>query len=256
MRAEVDDPERGTVVMPGVPVNLTASPGKVRGQAPALGQHDEAVSARAAKAAPDGLPPISGGPLAGFRILDMGTFVAGPYAGALLAELGADVVKVEAPSGDPFRVSGFAVNRGMRSMAVNLRDPAGLDAFRKVAAGSDVLIEALRPGVTAKLGIGHETLATVHPGIITVSLSAYGEGPGPLRGHPGVDMVVQGMSGMMTAQGGDVRSGRQHDRDHRRDDRGHARPGGVAHAAAPGAQRQRPAGLGIAGRHRDLPAGR
>jgi crotonobetainyl-CoA:carnitine CoA-transferase CaiB-like acyl-CoA transferase len=203
MRAEVDDPERGTVIMPGVPVNLTRSPGKVRGPAPALGQHDEAVPARAAKAPPDGLPPISRGPLAGIRVLDMGTFVAGPYAGALLAELGADVVKVEPPSGDPFRASGFVFNRGMRSLAVNLQHPAGLAAFRKAAAVSDVVIEALRPGVAAKLGIDHGTLAAIHPGIITASLSAYGEGAGPLSGRPGVDMVLQGMSGMMSAQGGD-----------------------------------------------------
>jgi crotonobetainyl-CoA:carnitine CoA-transferase CaiB-like acyl-CoA transferase len=202
MRAEADDPERGSVVMPGVPVNLTGTPGRVRGPAPVLGQDDGAVSARAAKAPPGGVPPISEGPLAGFRVLDMGTFVAAPYAGALLAELGADVIKVEPPAGDPFRGSGFVFNRGMRSLAVNLQSPAGVDAFRRLAGVSDVVVEALRPGVTAKLEIDHETLAAAHPGIITVSLSAYGEG-GPLSGRPGVDMVVQGMSGMMSAQGGD-----------------------------------------------------
>jgi crotonobetainyl-CoA:carnitine CoA-transferase CaiB-like acyl-CoA transferase len=203
MRVEVDDPERGTVVMPGVPVNLTGSPGRARGPAPALGQDEGSVAARAPKAAPDGLPPLSEGPLAGFRVLDMGPFVAGPYAGALLAELGADVIKVEPPGGDPFRVSAFAVNRGMRSLVVNLQAPAGVDAFRKLAAVSDVVVESLRPGVVAKLGIDYESLVTAHPGIITVSLSAYGEG-GPLSGRPGVDMVVQGMSGMMNAQGGDA----------------------------------------------------
>ena len=202
MRAEVDDPERGTVVMPGVPVNLTGTPGRVRGPAPRLGQDDGTVSARAPKAPPDGMPPVSAGPLAGFRILDMGTFVAGPYGGALLAELGADVIKVEPTSGDPFRVNGFVFNRGMRSLAVNLQTPAGAAAFRRLAAASDVVVEALRPGVTAKLGIDHQTLAAGHPGIITVSLSAYGES-GPLAGRPGVDMVVQGMCGMMSAQGGD-----------------------------------------------------
>jgi crotonobetainyl-CoA:carnitine CoA-transferase CaiB-like acyl-CoA transferase len=201
MRVEVDDPERGTVVMPGVPVNLTGSPGRVRGPAPVLGQDEGSVAARAAKAAPDGKPPLREGPLAGFRVLDMGTFVAGPYAGALLAELGADVIKVEPPAGDPFRVSAFVYNRGMRSLVVNLQAPAGVDAFRKLAAASDVVVESLRPGVTAKLGIDYESLAEDHPGIITVSLSAYGEG-GPLSGRPGVDMVVQGMSGMMNAQGG------------------------------------------------------
>jgi crotonobetainyl-CoA:carnitine CoA-transferase CaiB-like acyl-CoA transferase len=202
MRAEADDPERGRVVMPGVPVNLTAAPGRVRGPAPALGQHEGTVAPRAPKAAPGGPPPLSEGPLSGFRVLDMGTFVAGPYAGALLAELGAEVIKVEPPGGDPFRVTGFVFNRGLRSLAVNLQAPAGVDAFRRLALASDVVIEALRPGVAATLGIDHETLAAGHPELITVSLSAYGEG-GPLGGRPGVDMVIQGMSGMMSAQGGD-----------------------------------------------------
>ena len=201
MRAEIDDPERGPVVMPGVPVNLSGSPGRVRGPAPLLGQHDGDVSPRVPKARPDGMPPVSAGPLAGFRVLDLGTFVAAPYAGALLAELGADVIKVEPPAGDPFRVSGFIFNRGMRSLAVDLRSPAGADAFRRLSAASDVVVEALRPGVTAKLGIDYQALAAAHPGVITVSLSAYGE-DGPLSGRPGVDMVVQGMSGMMSAQGG------------------------------------------------------
>jgi crotonobetainyl-CoA:carnitine CoA-transferase CaiB-like acyl-CoA transferase len=202
MRAEVDDPERGLVVMPGVPVNLTAAPGRVRGPAPALGADDGTVAPRPPRAAPAGLPPLREGPLSGFRVLDMGTFVAAPYCGALLAELGADVIKVEPPGGDPFRVAGFVFNRGMRSLAVDLRAPAGVDAFRRLARTSDVVVEALRPGVAARLGIDHETLAAGHPELVTVSLSAYGEG-GPLAGRPGVDMVIQGMSGMMSAQGGD-----------------------------------------------------
>ncbi|MCW2892835.1 MAG: formyl-CoA transferase, partial [Actinomycetia bacterium] len=159
MRAEVDDPERGRVVMPGVPVNLTGAPGRVRGPAPALGQHEGSVAPRAPKAAPDGLPPVGEGPLSGIRVLDMGTFVAGPYAGALLAELGADVIKVEPPAGDPFRVSGFVFNRGMRSLSVNLQAPDGVDAFCRLARVSDVVIDALRPGVAARLGIDYETLA-------------------------------------------------------------------------------------------------
>jgi crotonobetainyl-CoA:carnitine CoA-transferase CaiB-like acyl-CoA transferase len=202
MRAEVDDPERGPVVMPGVPVNLTGSPGRVHGPAPALGQHDGLVAERAPAPAPDGPAPLSNGPLTGFRILDMGTFVAGPYAGSLLSELGADVIKVEPLGGDPFRGPGFVFNRGMRSLAMNLAVPEGVAAFRRLAATSDVVVESMRPGVTAKLGIDYEALTRVHPAAITVSLSAYGEG-GPLSGRGGVDMVLQAMSGMMSAQGGD-----------------------------------------------------
>jgi crotonobetainyl-CoA:carnitine CoA-transferase CaiB-like acyl-CoA transferase len=202
MRVEADDPERGPVVMPGVPVNLTATPGRVRGPAPALGQHEGAVAPRPPQAAPDGRPPVGEGPLNGIRVLDMGTFVAGPYSGALLAELGAEVIKVEPPAGDPFRVSGFVFNRGMRSLALDLTIPDGAAAFRRLARVSDVVINTTRPGVSAKLGIDYGTLSAENPGIIEVSLSAFGEG-GPLGGRPGVDMVLQGMSGMMTAQGGD-----------------------------------------------------
>jgi crotonobetainyl-CoA:carnitine CoA-transferase CaiB-like acyl-CoA transferase len=202
MRAETDDPERGHVVMPGVPVNLTGTPGWVHGPAPALGQHQESVAPRAPKAPPAGLPPVTEGPLSGIRVLDMGTFVAGPYSGALLSELGAEVIKVEPPAGDPFRVSGFVFNRGMRSLAVNLQEPAGVAAFRRLAEVSDVVINSTRPGVAAKLGIDYQTLAEINPGIVEVSLSAYGEG-GPIGHRGGVDMVVQGMSGMMSAQGGD-----------------------------------------------------
>jgi crotonobetainyl-CoA:carnitine CoA-transferase CaiB-like acyl-CoA transferase len=202
MRAELDDPERGHVVMPGVPIRLTATPGRPRGAAPRLGQHDAGIQPRPPRPAPAGMPRLSPGPLAGYRVLDQGTFVAAPYAGMLLAELGADVVKVEVTTGDPFRAQGFLVNRGMRSLAVNLRSEAGRDAFHRVAAASDVVLDALRPGVTTKLGADYDTLARVAPGIITVSLSGYGEG-GPLSGRPSVDMVLQAMSGMMSAQGGD-----------------------------------------------------
>jgi crotonobetainyl-CoA:carnitine CoA-transferase CaiB-like acyl-CoA transferase len=120
----------------------------------------------------------------------------------LLAELGADVVKVEATGGDPFRVQSFVVNRGMRSLAVDLRSTAGLAAFHRVAAVSDVVLDGLRPGVTRTLGIDYDTLAKLQPGIVTVSLSGFGEG-GPLSERPGVDMVLQAMSGMMSAQGGE-----------------------------------------------------
>jgi len=202
MRIELDDPELGNVVMPGVPIRLTATPGRPRGAAPRLGHDDANIRPRAPRPAPAGMPPLSRGPLAGYRVLDQGTFVAAPYAGMLLAELGADVVKVELKTGDPFRVQGFAVNRGMRSLAIDLRSEPGRDAFHRLAAASDVVIDALRPGVTSKLGVDYDTLVRHAPGIITVSLSGFGDA-GPLSQRPSVDMVLQAMSGMMSAQGGD-----------------------------------------------------
>jgi len=202
MRAEVNDPERGAVTMPGIPVNLTKTPGKVRGPAPKLGADNGKVTPRAAPPRPQATPRLRPGPLAGYRILDMGTFVAGPYCGSLLSELGADVIKVEPLTGDPFRATGFTYNRGMRSVAMDLQNDDARHAFYDLVKISDVVIDSLRPGVTKKLGIDYEKLNSLKDGVITVSLSAYGEG-GPLSQLPGVDMVLQAMSGMMTSQGGD-----------------------------------------------------
>lgn len=201
MRAEVQDPERGATTMPGVPINLTRTPGKVHGPAPKLGADNGKVAVRPAPQRPEKTPPLRPGPLSGYRILDMGTFVAGPYCGLLLSELGADVLKVEPLTGDPFRATGFTYNRGMRSLAMDLQNPEGRDAFYEMVKVSDVVIDSLRPGVTRKLGIDYEKLNSLKQGVITISLSAYGEG-GPLSQLPGVDMVLQAMSGMMTSQGG------------------------------------------------------
>jgi crotonobetainyl-CoA:carnitine CoA-transferase CaiB-like acyl-CoA transferase len=201
MRVEIADDERGPVVMAGVPFQMTGSPGQVRGGAPRLGQHDAVVRPRRPLPPPPGLAPLVPGPLAGIRVLDLGTFVAAPYAGMLLAELGADVVKVEATGGDPFRAAGFVTNRGMRSLEVDLKSERGRAAFYSVVAHSDIVIDALRPGVSGTLGIDYDSLKGVNPAIIAISLSGFGEA-GPLKGRPSVDMVLQGMSGMMSTQGG------------------------------------------------------
>ena len=202
MRAEVSDPKRGRTVMPGIPINLTKTPGKVHGPAPVLGADTGKIAVRPAPPRPDKTPQLRPGPLSGYRILDMGTFVAGPYCGSLLSELGADVIKVEPLTGDPFRATGFTYNRGMRSVAMDLQNEAARNAFYEMVKISDVVIDSLRPGVTKKLGIDFEKLNALKHGMVTVSLSAYGEG-GPLSQLPGVDMVLQAMSGMMTTQAGD-----------------------------------------------------
>jgi len=202
MREEVQDPERGQVVMPGIPIKLTGTPGKVRGPAPTLGEHNDTVPVWPAQPAAPAAPTLRPGPLAGYTILNSGTFVASPYAGFLLTELGANVVKVEPPTGDPFRKNGYAGNRGMRSLAIDLSSPDGQAAFHEAVKGADAFIDGLRPGVTTKLNIDYDTLHGINPGLVTMSLSAYGEG-GELGPKGGVDMVIQAMSGMMAAQGGD-----------------------------------------------------
>ena len=142
------------------------------------------------------------GPLAGVRALDLGTILAGPYAGALLAGLGADVVKVESPAGDAFRETGFVYNRGMRGLSIDLSKPAGQQAFHRVVETSDIVIDNSRVGVAKRLRADYPSLAEVNPRVITLSVAGFGE-HGPLSHRPAFDPVLQAMSGMMTAQGGD-----------------------------------------------------
>lgn len=196
------DPDRGAVSMIGVPIVLEATPGSVHGPAPRLGEHTRAISTRKPAVSSTSLPQVRPGPLQGYHVLDIGTFVAGPYAGSLLAELGANVIKVEPPSGDPFRQMGFIYNRGMRSLALDLQTADGLEALHRVVGGIDLVIDSLRPGVSPRLRISHDHLRKHKADIVTVSLSAFGES-GPLAGLPGVDMVIQAMSGMMAHQGGE-----------------------------------------------------
>ncbi|GAA4173469.1 CoA transferase [Gryllotalpicola koreensis] len=202
MSVEVDDRERGKVLMPGVPIVLTRTPGQVRTGAPRLGQDTGIEPWPAKRTVSESEERFVAGPLKGMRVLNMGTFVAGPMAGFLLAELGADVIKVEPLTGDPFRPSAYTYNRGMRSIAIDLASPQGRDAFHALAKHADVVMDSMRPGVMTKLGIDFDALSQTNPQIVTTSLSGFGEG-GPLTGKPLVDMVVQAISGMMSSQGGD-----------------------------------------------------
>jgi len=203
LRVEVDDPERGRVTMPGVPLVMTATPGSVRSPAPTLGQDNRTATPWPACTPPAGTPPpATSGPLAGFRVLNLGTILAGPYAGALLAELGADVVKVESPTGDPFRDTGFVYNRGQRGLSINLTEPRARQAFYSVVRTADVVLDNSRLGVLERLGIDYASLKKVRPDIVTFSVNGFGL-DGPLASKPGFDPVLQAMSGMMTAQGGD-----------------------------------------------------
>jgi formyl-CoA transferase len=148
--------------------------------------------------------------LAGVRVLDVTQFMAGPFCGMLLADLGADVIKIEPPSGDSTRQmvgavgsespSFNAVNRGKRSLVLNLKVPDGRQIFERLARSSDILIENYRPGVMEAFGLGYEQLAAINPKLIYASISGYGR-TGPDRAKGGFDLVAQGVSGIMSITG-------------------------------------------------------
>jgi crotonobetainyl-CoA:carnitine CoA-transferase CaiB-like acyl-CoA transferase len=143
------------------------------------------------------------GALDGVRVLDLSWGIAGALGVQLLAEQGADVIKVEPPGGDPFRsYSGYAVwNRSKRSVTVDLKNPDGLTASQRLADDADVLVETFRPGVTDRLGIGFDALHTRNPRLIYASCPAYPDGH-RLAPRPGYDALVQASSGQQWEQPG------------------------------------------------------
>ncbi|RNL86408.1 CaiB/BaiF CoA transferase family protein [Halostreptopolyspora alba] len=151
-------------------------------------------------------------PLAGVRVADLSRVLAGPYATMLLADMGADVVKVEHPEyGDDTRAWGppwahgesayfLSVNRGKRSLAIDVKAPEGREAVRELCAGADVVIQNFRPGVVERLGLDHETVAARNPAVVYCSITGFGTGHEP-AGRPGFDAIVQAESGLMRATG-------------------------------------------------------
>ena len=149
-------------------------------------------------------------PLEGVRILDFSTNMAGPYATMILAQLGADVVKVEAPAGDDARawapeIDGASIvhrhmNAGKRGIVLDLGTAAGREAALALAAKSDVLLQSMRPGVAERIGIGEEAVRAVNPDILYYALNAFGAGPIG-RSLPGYDPLVQAFTGIMRMNG-------------------------------------------------------
>ncbi len=155
------------------------------------------------------------GLLTGVRVLDLTNVLAGPFAGYQLAQLGADVIKVETPQGgdlarqlgaDPelnrrhMGVSFLAQNAGKRSITLNLKSPKGVAAFKRLVATADVVIENFRPGVMDRLGLGTAVLMAAKPDLIYCAISGFGQ-DGPLRDNPAYDQIIQGLSGVMSVTG-------------------------------------------------------
>ena len=149
--------------------------------------------------------------LEGIRVIEVGNFMAAPFCTLQLADLGADVVKIENPDGGdqvrttaPFlqgESSSFVrLNRNKRSLALDLKSPRGKDVFRKLAAQADVLVENLRPGTMADLELDYPRLSRLNPRLVYVAASGWGQ-DGPYAQRPGLDIIAQGMSGLMSITG-------------------------------------------------------
>src|SRR6201990_1108796 len=149
-------------------------------------------------------------PLEGIRVIELANFIAGPVCGTLLADMGADVVKIEPPQGDmgratpPIRngesVSFTALNRNKRSLVLHIKRPEPQEIMRKLAAKSDVFVEANRPGALEKMGLGAEHLKAVNPKIIYTSVSGFGQ-TGPDRRRAGVNLIIEAFSGVLSVTG-------------------------------------------------------
>lgn len=147
-------------------------------------------------------------PFAGLKVVDLSAVVSGPMATGLLADQGADVIKVETPKGDLTRVIGPAkgdisalfttINRGKRSIVLDLKHPDGAQVLRELIAGADVLVENFRPGALARLGFSYEAVSAINPGLIYLSISGFGQ-TGPYAGFRVYDPVIQAVSGFADA---------------------------------------------------------
>jgi hypothetical protein len=157
---------------------------------------------------------MTGGPagaLDGIMVLDLCSYLAGPYGCTLLADLGADVIKIESPQGDmlrqfPSSLPGesrffLGTNRGKRALALDLKQPEGLAVLHRMVASADVLVENFRPSVPARLGIDYPRLRAINPRLVYAGLTGYGD-EGPLSDKGGFDQVLQCLSGMAVFQGG------------------------------------------------------
>jgi crotonobetainyl-CoA:carnitine CoA-transferase CaiB-like acyl-CoA transferase len=154
-------------------------------------------------------------PLKGLKVIELARILAGPWAGQTLADLGADVIKVEAPEGDDTRRWGppfvdhegdrsaayfHATNRGKKSVTVDFRTPGGQDTVRRLIADADVVIENFKVGGLAKYGLDYASLAAVNPRLIYCSITGFGQ-TGPYAHRAGYDFIIQGMSGLMSVTG-------------------------------------------------------
>lgn len=204
---EVDDPEHGRIVQAGTPFS-TEPPSCVSRRAPELGQHTEEVLAEARTGAARFSPTVTAPvrrPLEGLRVLDLGNFLAGPLGPMLLADLGADVVKVEATTGDQMRRVErvfAACQRGKRGVALDLKAPEARPALEELVRWADVVHHNLRMPAARRLGLDYESLRRINPRIVYCHASSYGP-RGERADWPGYDQLFQAAAGWEVLGGGE-----------------------------------------------------
>jgi len=208
---DLDDPVVGPVTQMGVPVQLSRTPGAITGPRPLPGRHTEEVLTQLEDPSPDDRPTaatVEDGlldpPLQGVKILEFTNVLAGPTAGKLWADLGADVIKLEPLNGDISRSGGVGfvyLNSNKRSISVDAKTPEGREVTQRLAAEADILLANMRPGAAERIGVGTEALRELNPDIIETHVTAFGW-DGPYAHRAGVDPLAQAWTGMQRAQGG------------------------------------------------------
>ena len=213
--ATVHDPDVGPIRQVGMTINLSARPGSVGGPAPALGRDDEAVRAEAASPRVAAVEPGAARPegraldhpLAGITVLDLGLAVAGPFGTQLLSDLGADVIKVNTLYDTFWHSTHIAMvcNRGKRSLAVNLKDPAGMAILHRLVARADVVQHNMRADAAVRLGVDYESLRTIKPDLVYCHTRGFDRSR---DGAPGNDQTAAALAGQVYEDGGCAHGGR------------------------------------------------
>lgn len=212
MVCELDDPVVGPMTQMGVPVHLSGTPGAVTASRPSRGEHtsDLLPDVRTAPADENADGSVSqdtllAPPLQDVRVLELTNVLAGPTAGKLWSDMGADVIKLEPPRGDISRPGmgiGFAyLNSNKRSISVDAKTAEGREVTQRLAARADVLLANMRPGAAERVGVGTEALKRLNPNIVETHVTAFGW-DGPYAHRAGVDPLAQAWIGMLRAQGG------------------------------------------------------
>ncbi|MDB5445611.1 MAG: CoA transferase, partial [Phenylobacterium sp.] len=211
--AAIVDPERGPTRQPGALVRADATPARL-GAAPRLGEHDAAIRREAADGAATRAAAVEGPkgklPLEGVTLVELGTYYAAPYGATLLAELGARVIKLEQPDGDPHRhmlpfpeIAGLKVLQGKECVAVDLHTDKGREIAHRILSTADIVLQSFRAGVAERLGLDARTLRALNPELVYLSAPGYGEG-GPCGHRPAFAPTIGAGAGWAWRNAGSI----------------------------------------------------